>query len=61
MLPVVEPRAFDLALVERKTEWLDEMQRGADGQTRAAGVAGIPMDLGVYEDDVNCRCLRYGS
>ena len=60
MLPVVEPRTFDLALLELEAQWLDEMQRGADGQTRAAGVAGVPVDLGMNENNVNWRYLRYG-
>ena len=53
VLPVVESRAFHFALVERKTERLDEMQMRARGETGAAGVAGVPVDFGVYEDDVD--------
>ena len=35
MLPVIEARALDLLLVERETERLDQMQRGAGGETGA--------------------------
>ena len=47
MLPVVETSAFDLALVEREAERLDEVQRGAGGKARAARVPGVPVNLGV--------------
>ena len=53
MLPVIESGAFDLAFVERESERLDEVQSGPGCKAGAAGVTGIPVDLGVDEDDVN--------
>ena len=53
VLPVIEAGAFDLLLVERKAERLDEMQRRAGRQAGAAGVAGVPVNLGMNEDDVD--------
>lgn len=53
MLPVIETGALDLSLVEGESEWLDEVQGGAGRQAGATGVAGVPVDLGVNEDDVN--------
>ena len=53
MLPVIEARALDLLLVEREAEGLDEMERGAGGETSAAGVSGVPVDLRLHEDDVD--------
>src|SRR5688572_21273225 len=50
ILPVVESRPLDLTLVEREPEWLDEMQRGADRETRPAGVAGVPVNLRVHQN-----------
>ena len=53
MLPVIESGALDLLLVERKAQGLDEMQRGAGGETGAAGVSGVPVDFRMHEDDVD--------
>ena len=53
MLPVVQPRALHLALVEGEAQWLDEVQRGASGEAGASGVTGIPMNFGTDEHDVN--------
>ena len=50
--PVVEPGALHLFFVEREPERLDQMQRRANRETRAAGIAGVPVDLGMDEDDV---------
>ena len=52
VLPVVEPRSSQLALVEREPERLHEMQHRAGGKTGAAGIAGVPVNLRVNEHDV---------
>src|SRR5204863_9325875 len=50
--PVVEAGAPDLALGEREAERLDEMELRAGGEAGAAGVAGVPVDLRLDQDDV---------
>jgi hypothetical protein len=52
VLPVVETGTSHLPFVERESERLDEVQRGASGQTRAPGIAGVPVNFGVDENDV---------
>ena len=52
-MPIIEPCSTQLAVLERKTERLDEMQMRARGETGAAGVAGVPVNFGMYEDDVD--------
>ena len=58
MLPVVQPGTFDLTLVERKPQRFDEMKRRTGREARAAGVAGVPVDFGMDEDDVDQPELR---
>ena len=53
MLPVVEARAPHLAFVQRESERLDEVQRRAGSETRAACVARIPMNLRMDKDNVD--------
>ena len=53
VLPVVESRALHLALVEGEAERLDEMQRRPGREAGAPRVAGVPVDLGMHQDDVN--------
>ena len=55
MLPVIQSRALDFALVEREAEWFDEMQRRAGREAGASRVTGIPVDFGVNENDVNSQ------
>ena len=55
MFPVVQAGAPNLLFIERESERLDEVQRGAGGQATAAGVTGIPMNFRMDEDDVNHR------
>ena len=50
--PVVEPGAPHLLVVEREAERPDEVQLRADGQAGPPGVAGVPVDLRLDEDDV---------
>ena len=53
VFPVVEAGAAHLALVKREPERLDQVQRGAGGEAASAGVAGVPVDLGMHEHDVD--------
>jgi len=59
VLPVVQPGTFDLPLVERKPERFDEMKRRTGREARATGVAGVPVDFGMDEDDVDQSELRW--
>jgi len=52
VLPIVEAGALHLTFVQRKAEWLDEMQGGAGGQARTPSIPGIPVDLWMHEHDV---------
>lgn len=52
VFPVVEASALDFAFVEGEAEWFDEVEGSAGGEAGAAGVAGVPVDFGVEEDDV---------
>ena len=61
MLPVVETGAPHLTRVEREAERLDEVQRGAGGQARPAGVTGVPVDLRMHEDYVDLRFAHHAS
>src|SRR6185295_17042645 len=49
--PVVQPGAAHLALGEEEAQRPDEVQPRPGGQARAAGVAGVPVDLRLDEDD----------
>ena len=57
VLPVIEPGALYLALVKGEAERLDEMQRGAGREAGPPRVTGIPMDLGVNENDVDRHAI----
>jgi len=48
LVPVVQTRPLYLLAVQRKPQRPDEMQIGSGGDTRAADIAGVPMDLGSY-------------
>src|SRR5688572_22797798 len=61
MLPVIEAGAFHLSLVEREAERLDEMQPRAHGQARAARVPGVPMNLGMDQNDVGLHAFSTRS
>ena len=50
--PVVEPGPAHLALVQGEAEGLDEVELGARSQAGASGVAGVPVDLGLHEHNV---------
>src|SRR6185503_8948736 len=57
VLPIIQARALHLAFVEGKAERFDEVQRGPGGETAAAGVTGVPVDLGMNENDVKAHAL----
>ena len=52
VLPVIQPGASHLALVERKPERLDQVQCRARGETGSPGIAGVPVDLRMNKCDV---------
>jgi len=53
VFPVVESGSAHFAVVEGKTEWLHQVQRGTGGKAGPPGVSGVPVDLGMNENDVN--------
>ena len=53
MLPIVEARTTHLAFVERESERLDQVQRCTSGEAGPTGIAGVPVDLGVDQRDVD--------
>lgn len=61
MFPVVEAGALDLLLVERKPERLNQMQGGASRQAGAADIAGVPVDFGMDENDVDAQAANISA
>src|SRR6185312_14414804 len=61
--PVVEPGAPDLFVLEREAERTNEVQPRAGGQAGPPGVARVPVDLRLDEDDVQIAHFRasFGS
>ena len=53
VLPVVHARAFQLFVVELKSEGLDEVQGSVSGGTEPGDVAGVRRNLGLEKDDVH--------
>jgi hypothetical protein len=53
VLPVIQTGASDLPFVEREAKRFDQVQPRPGRKARPAGIAGIPVDLGMNEDDVN--------
>jgi integrase len=52
VLPIVEPGAAHVFVVERKPERLDKMQRGIRGKRQTPGGTRVVRDLGLYQNDV---------
>ncbi len=52
ILPVIEPCAFQFAVVRRKTERFYEMESGACRKTKPSNVAGVRRNLWLDEYDV---------
>ena len=59
-MPVIQPRALQLSVVDGKAERFDEMKRRAGCGAGARNVAGILWDLGFEQDDVD-GFHRYSS
>ena len=49
--PVVEPGAFEVAILQRETERLDEMQTHPGRGRQACGAPAVVRDLRMNEDD----------
>ena len=60
MLPVVQPRSFDVFAVQLKAKRLDQVQKRPGGHTRTADVACIPVDLGRHQYDVALYRFNFG-
>lgn len=55
VFPVIKSRTFDLLVVEREAERLDQVECCAGSETGAAGITGIPVDFGMDQYDVDCQ------
>lgn len=51
-LPIVEPGPLELPLVERKPQRLDEVKLRSGGETGPSGIAGVPVDFWLNQNDV---------
>ncbi len=49
---IVESGTFELAVVQGKTKWVDEMEPGTGIGAQAYNVAGVGRNFGLVEDDV---------
>jgi hypothetical protein len=56
MFPVIQAGSLHLTFIKRESQRLDEVQNRAGREARSPGVSGIPMNLGMYENDVSCQC-----
>lgn len=45
VLPIVQSRALEVLVVQRKSQWFDQVQVGSGGHTGAPDVAGVPVDF----------------
>ena len=65
MLPIIEPGAAQIIVIEPKAERPDEPQLGPRGNARAAHAAGVVWNLGLIKHDVQQRLVgesrTYGS
>src|SRR5258706_12785326 len=50
--PVVQTGTAHLLLAQKEAQGTHEVEPGAGGQAGAAGVAGVPVDLRLHQDDV---------
>ena len=53
MWPIVEAGAFQVSVLKRKAEWLDEVQLCARGSAEPSHVAGVGWDFGFKKDDMH--------
>ena len=54
-VPIVEAGPLERAIVDRETEWFDQVQRAAGRGAQTRDVAGIGRDLRFDEHDVQRR------
>ena len=59
LLPVIQTRPFNFLAFQRKTQRLDQMQKGSGGHTCSSDVARIPVNLRRYQNDVAFECAVY--
>jgi hypothetical protein len=52
LFPIIETGAFECPIVDRESEWLDQVERRTGGEAKPADVAGIGRNLRLDEDDV---------
>ena len=52
-VPIVEPSALQVAVLETETEGFDEMEFRPEAGGQASGATGVVRDLGMDEDDVH--------
>ena len=50
--PVIESRTFQLSIIQRKSERLDQMQGRARSKAKPADISGIRRDLRLDQDHV---------
>jgi hypothetical protein len=58
VLPIVEASTLHFTFVERKPERLDEVKCRAGREAGASGVAGVPVNLRMNENDVKSQGAR---
>jgi hypothetical protein len=55
--PVIEARAFEIAVVERESQGADQMEPRANGGGQPSYRAGVLWNFGPYQYDVQARPL----
>jgi hypothetical protein len=53
---IIETGAFERAIVEAKTEWLDQMQTAACIGAQAYNISRVGGDLRLKQSDAEQRC-----
>ncbi len=61
VLPVVEPSASQLGIVDAKGGWTDDPQFCPRGDAGSADVAGVLWNLGLVQNDIGRRTFRVGG
>ena len=51
-MPIVQPGAFELPIVNFKTQWFDEMEHRAGRRAGPGDVAGVHGDLRLDQHDI---------
>ena len=60
MFPVVQTRPLYFLAVQGKSQRPDKMQVGSGGHTGPSNIAGVPVDLRGYQNDVALQSLDFG-